>query len=300
VEWTEVKADAANRCHVYLTPLAPKDETLQPVPTPAPTPTPTATPSPVAVSGSFAGRWNIYFHDNVEGTGEPTPNEMKITIGVDAEGKPIATGVVEEGFAWSCSGPLTENGRVWNAKRLVDGALSLQFADVRLSPDGNRFRGKWGGEAMHNYAWVGVRVGAADSADSAALKMVEINLGGPSAEYRYRVLPGARVIVRATLSSANPYVVSLGEFDRVAVSLVAERTEPIERKTGPSGKPLLGGPSERRIYEFKVGETATGTSRILVELRRPWETKASIRHTIYLTVVPSGKPGYDLKGASDR
>lgn len=251
--------------------------------------------------GTFAGQWRVFFHNTEAGTDDPGAGEIMIITVTGSE----ATGAVTGGFEWSCTGPLTENGRVWNAKRLVNGELSLRFDDVRLSPDGNHFRGRWSGEAPHNYAWIGVRVGTeppppvtpATANHLVALRNVEVNLQGGSRQYRFPVAPGARVIVRANQSSANPYVVTVGELDRAAVTLVSERTEPVERTAGADGKARLGGPTERRVLEFRVAENARGTTRIVVQLRRPWESTPSILHTIQLIVLPDARPIDNMRAA---
>ena len=84
-------------------------------------------------------------------------------------------------------GPLSEGGRVWNPDCVhPTGTIVMRFRDLRLSPDGNRFAGKWGGPppqptpqepnppdtTLHGNAIVGTRVGTKpgthDTADAAA------------------------------------------------------------------------------------------------------------------------------------
>jgi hypothetical protein len=115
-----------------------------------------------------------------------------------------------------------------------------------------------------------------------------IDLGGLSRQFNLPMAQGGLVTARVNLSSANPFEVQVTEIDRASLALVSERTEGVERKTGAGGRPLLGGPTERRVFEFRVNENATGAAHAVIELRRPWEKQASVRYTLAIQIVPSG------------
>ena len=125
---------------------------------------------------------------------------------------------------------------------------------------------------------------------AAAAKATEIELEGLTREIKVPLAPGDRLRLYSAHSSANPFVISLGEFDRGRLKLLSERTEPVAERTGAGGKPLLGAPTERRVYDFGVGDRAAGETRVVVELRRPWEKSPSIRYTLVIEIGKGNQP----------
>jgi len=104
--------------------------------------------------GSFAGSWNVYLYQSP--TMPPSqPTWLKITVSGNE-----AVSFEKVGSTWmeGCRGPLTESGQVWNARKKVGSVTVMHFDNVRLSPDGGRFEGKWSGAAPHNYPLIGVRI----------------------------------------------------------------------------------------------------------------------------------------------
>jgi hypothetical protein len=118
----------------------------------------------------------------------------------------------------------------------------------------------------------------------AGAKTVEVKLEGLTRESKVAIAPGDRLRLLAAMGSNNPFVINLREFDRDRLTLVADRTEHVEPGVGPGGRPLLGAPSERHVYEFLASERATGDARVVVELRRPWERTPSIRYTLVVAI----------------
>ncbi len=140
------------------------------------------------LAGSFAGDWDVVFYATPKPNQEPThPVRWKIVVaGAEARTKDDVGRLIR--------GPLSGDGRVWNAKLQQGDVLVMQFRDLQLSPDGNRFEGLWGGNVWHGNAIIGTRVGTQpDEQDTPAEDVpkqvsVELKSGGER-----RVCRGAAV-----------------------------------------------------------------------------------------------------------
>jgi len=248
-----------------------------------------AKPQPAAPD-LFAGPWEVRYFGNAAATGEPKLIERwQVVV---AENAATAFQLVRGQSAEHASGPLTDNGRTWNATHAGGG---LRFANLRLDPDGNRFAGSWSSGAPHNGALVGTRIAAPppgdvpsspppdDSAPSGPREVV-VELQGLTREIPVALAPGGRLLLRRAVAAGNPYTARLAEYDRAQLTLVGERTEAAAGQAGGGGKPRLGAPTQQQAWEFRAADDARGTARVVLELRRPWESAASIRYTIVVQV----------------
>lgn len=252
---------------------------------------------------SFAGIWEVRFYDNVDGSGQP-PNSVRWKIEV-SRGKATASEPSADG-GWDefCSGPLSANGLVWNAQRIVGNTVVMRFENMRFDSDCDHFRGKWSGAEPHGFAITGVRSNAGPDAEPSpqpappevageprkpAVRSGRIQLQGRSHDLGLRVVPGASIEFTVSLSKANPYEARLARADR-GIS-VTQRTEEPEN---PGGSRRMGAPTELRVFSARVSPQAQGTSRMVVELKRPWEDRASTVYNISLHVVRNGT-GDDLE-----
>ncbi|MCL4206397.1 MAG: carboxypeptidase regulatory-like domain-containing protein [Pirellulaceae bacterium] len=258
---------------------------------------------PTVTGCSFDGLWDVCWYNNVEGTGEPTEKvRMKVVV---ERGK--ATGYMRNfDGQWEdyCSGPLSDDGQVWSAQNPSSGQVTIQYDDVRFVTDCDHFRGKWSSAPpKKDFAWVGVRV--VDPTDATPKPPVEpmpdpvvgktkppaivsgsLPLAGMSHDLGLRVAPGASIDFWVNLSNANPFEARLARADRSVT--VSERSEAAPRKTGPGGRPLIGAPTERRVFTARVAPDARGTQTLVFELKRPWEAQASNVYTVRLQVVEDG------------
>jgi 5-hydroxyisourate hydrolase-like protein (transthyretin family) len=256
---------------------------------------------------SFAGTWQVRFYDNVAGTGQP-PNSVRWKIEV-SRGKATASEPSADG-GWDefCSGPLSAAGQVWNARRVVGNTLVMRLEDIHFETDCNHFRGKWSGAEPHGFAITGVRSDAApdvgpspqptppevaDKPRKPAVRSGRIKLQGLTHELGLRVVPGASIDFAVSLSKANPFEARVARADR-SIS-VTQRTEAPKSQ---GGRRRMGAPTEVRVFTARVNPQARGTSRMVVELKRPWENRASTVYTISLHVVRNGT-GDDLEDLID-
>ncbi len=230
------------------------------------------------VAGSFAGDWKVAFYGSGNADGKPTNTvRWKITItGSRAVARP-------QHDTRLIRGPLSAGGRVWNAKMVQGGIVVMQFKDLRLSRDGKRFKGLWGGNVMHNNAIVGTRVGGAIVGDDTpkpktpAAITVTFKHGG---EKSCRVAAGGTVLVKvahyAGTGYGNPKLTAVNG----PLTHAGTATEPMKKTS--SGARIIAGAGKWAVFRFRAG-SRPGTARLSFEKRRSWENKA-IRYRVTVTV----------------
>jgi hypothetical protein len=217
---------------------------------------------------SFEGLWMVHYYNNKTGTGEPPDGQrMKIVVsGNKATGysPDLWTDKMEE----YCSGPLSQDGQVWNAKRIVGGAVSQYFADVHFDPDCNRFVGKWGGEAQHDYAWVGIRMIEVKPPAPPAPSKVTVELSSSNRNPTVKVAPGSTLTVKVATYAGTGYqmeMVPLATRDLTVVSGPVD--EAMQRPTGKKGKIGVGA-GTWKVYELKVAAQARGEYQVKFQFFR--------------------------------
>lgn len=230
------------------------------------------------VAGSFAGDWKVAFYGSGKIDGKPK-NWVRWKISVTGS-RAVARPQHDTRLI---RGPLSAGGRVWNAKMVQGGIVVMQFKDLRLSRDGKRFKGFWGGNVMHNNAIVGVRVGSTPvggdtpGPKTPAQVTVELKHGG---EKSCRVAPGGTVAVKVAHYAGTGY----GKPKLTAVNgpltHAGTATEPMKRTS--SGGRMIAGAGKWSVFRFRAG-SRPGTGRLTIEKRRSWEHKA-IRYRVTVTV----------------
>jgi len=222
------------------------------------TPADDASEKPVTYC-NFAGTWKVLWYNNVEGTGQPT-GEQKLMIVVQ-DGK--ATGYSDmwaEKVEEFCSGPLSQNGQVWNANRYVNGELQLRFYDIHFDPDCDRFVGKWSGNMPegyepHNYAWIGTRTSDTASHTDAAKQTVE--LSNRNRAQTLNVAPGAQITVKVATYAGTGYQMEMAPLATRDLTVSGPSDEPMGRPRGTGSGPLVGA-GTWAVYRVTVAPEATG------------------------------------------
>jgi hypothetical protein len=233
------------------------------------------------INCSFAGTWIIHWYDNQTGAGEAVGKQtMKIVVTGDK-----ATGY-SDFWSWDgkmeefCSGPLTENGQVWNAKRYVDGGVQLRFDDIHFDPDCNRFVGKWSGEAPHNLAWIGIRT---DERKLPPPMRNTVELSNRNRSQTLAVTPGLQVTVKVATYAGTGYQMEMVPLRTSDLTVTGPRDEPMPRPSGTKSKVVVGA-GTWKVYQVKVGPQAKGTHQLKFNFSRA-KGKAEIEYVLTLRVL---------------
>lgn len=266
-----------------------------------------------AGSGSFVGEWDVYNYSNTAATGQPTNRERwRISLSRSA-----ATAQLKVGNKWMtyCTGPLTENGQVWNARREAGGVLVQQFDNLRLASDGNRFAGTWHGAAPHGFAFVGFRAGTAPEIPiagvptkppsvpvgpkppvvpvspqtPAAPKRVVVELSEKNRQSTVNVGPKDTVVVKVATYAGTGYRVVMVPPPATLATLVAgPRDEPMQRAATTK---VLVGSGTWKVYDFQVAPGATGSGSIKFRMIGPGRQSSETQYSVTLQVSTPTRSG---------